>query len=146
MVFIQERPLVTELFQKPMDKNTLLHYNSAHPRAMIQSLPYSQFLRARRLITENEKWLQTAAKMTNDFKDRDYPPSLIQKQFDCVNNMDINNTRQPSRKTQGRPHFPFVSMFSELSPKVGAILRKHWPILRKSLSHFKISTTTYVSI
>lgn len=88
LVSIHDSRLITELFQKPTDKNTLLHYSSSHPRAMVQSLPFSQFLRAKRIVSKKEKWLETAAKMTNDFRDRGYPSSLIQKQFDRVNDMD----------------------------------------------------------
>lgn len=34
--------LCTKLYVKPTDKNTLLRFESAHPRRMIKSLPYSQ--------------------------------------------------------------------------------------------------------
>lgn len=52
LVAIKDGSLSKELFQKKMDKNTLLHYTSGHPKRMIKSLPYKHFLRARR-ITQN---------------------------------------------------------------------------------------------
>lgn len=83
MVPIQDVRLITELFQKPTDRNTLLYYISAHPRAMVPSLPLSKLLRAKRITSK--KWLQTAAKITEDFKDRGYPSPLSSKQLDRVN-------------------------------------------------------------
>ena len=40
--------LWTEVYCKPSDSQSYLHYTSAHPYHMKKSLPFSQFLRVRR--------------------------------------------------------------------------------------------------
>ena len=45
--------LYTDLYTKPTDSNSYLQYDSAHPPSVKKSLPYSQFLRLRR-ICRNE--------------------------------------------------------------------------------------------
>lgn len=94
---------------------------------MVQSLPFSQFLRAKHIVSNKGKWLEMVATMTNEFKDRSYPSTLIQTQFDRVNDMNIE-----TKGIQRQERFPFVSTFSSFSPKIGAILKKHWPIVRTS--------------
>ncbi|XP_040275199.1 olfactory receptor 1019-like [Bufo bufo] len=54
-VVIQGDTLVTDLFVKPTDKNTLVRYESHHPRPMIESLPLSQMLRVARIVDVSNK-------------------------------------------------------------------------------------------
>ena len=49
------RQLQTTLFTKPTDTHNYLHYKSAHPRHLKNSLPYSQALRLRRICTKDEE-------------------------------------------------------------------------------------------
>lgn len=49
----------TKLCTKSTDRNTLLRYDSGHPRSMIEALPYSQMLRAKR-ITDSDEVLATS--------------------------------------------------------------------------------------
>ena len=44
--------LTTDVYQKPTDTHNYLHYNSSHPRHCTKSIPFSQFLRLKRLISE----------------------------------------------------------------------------------------------
>ena len=44
----------TDLFRKPTDARNYLHYSSAHPKSCKNGIPYSQFLRIRRICSEYE--------------------------------------------------------------------------------------------
>lgn len=40
----------TKLYVKPTDRNTLVRFNSAHPRRMIKALLYSQLMHVKKIV------------------------------------------------------------------------------------------------
>lgn len=79
MVVIRDGTLTTELYRKPTDKNTILHFKSSHSRNVVKALPYSQFLRARRITQDEKKWGDTLEGMADDFLERGYPSQIVDK-------------------------------------------------------------------
>lgn len=65
--------LSTSIYMKPTDKKNLLRYNSAHPRNMIKSLPYSQLLRVKRIVSNLGELQPALNDMENKFLQRGYP-------------------------------------------------------------------------
>ncbi len=64
--------LITTLYQKDTDKNTVLLASSAHPRALKYGLPKSQFYRLRYLCHSDEDFTDKAAAMKKIFLERGY--------------------------------------------------------------------------
>ena len=50
-VSIVHNELVTDLYCKPTNSHNYLRYNSAHPQRCKDSIPYSQFLRVKRICS-----------------------------------------------------------------------------------------------
>lgn len=69
--------LLTKLYRKPTERNTLLSYKSNHPRALRDSLPYSQFLRIRRNCSEKDDYFLEASILSEKLKARGYPKRLV---------------------------------------------------------------------
>lgn len=46
---------MTDLFIKPTDRNNVLTASSFHPRRTIDSLPYSQMVRVKRIVSDTEQ-------------------------------------------------------------------------------------------
>ncbi|XP_053575133.1 tubulin alpha chain-like [Bombina bombina] len=76
--------LVVDLHKKATDCNTLLHYDSMHPPSLIRSLPRSQLLRVKRIVSETGPVVQRLEEMGDRFKVRGYPSALIQKEIENV--------------------------------------------------------------
>lgn len=52
LVYVENHRLRTDLFIKTTDWNNLLQFNSQHPKGMLESLPYSQILRIKRIVDD----------------------------------------------------------------------------------------------
>jgi len=68
---------ITDLYTKPTDSHSYLLFSSAHPRHVLNSLPYSQYLRIRRICTRIEDFDHHALEMTHNFLQRGYPIDIL---------------------------------------------------------------------
>ncbi|CAJ0946582.1 unnamed protein product [Ranitomeya imitator] len=69
--------LKTDLYTKPTDRNSLLHFQSLHPIATKKSIPRSQFQRVQRIVTEPNLLKIRTDEMYSKFRERGYPPNLL---------------------------------------------------------------------
>ncbi|XP_053569203.1 tubby protein homolog [Bombina bombina] len=124
--------LKTDIFRKDTDRNSLLHFSSAHAPALVKSLPYSQMLRVKRIVKDESLALQRLQEMGTRFVQRGYPPDLIQETIDKVVQLpderakigNIHKRKDPDRMV-------FVSEYSTCSTEIQRIIRKHWYFLRE---------------
>ena len=58
LIKLQDGYLVTDLHTKSTDAHAYLHYTSCHPRHCRDNVPYSQFLRLRRLCSSEDSFRQ----------------------------------------------------------------------------------------
>ncbi|CAH2223020.1 Hypothetical predicted protein, partial [Pelobates cultripes] len=78
-IFRKDRNIGHRLFRKPSDRNTLLHANSAHPKALKESLPISQYLRVYRNNSEESTCKTQLEDMTRSFVERGYTYKVLQE-------------------------------------------------------------------
>jgi len=84
-VYIQNNKLFTKLYKKPTDNKKYLAFNSAHPSHVKKAIPYSQGLRIKRIVND-ENILDTELKLlSTKFLDRGYPKLLIDKELSKIN-------------------------------------------------------------
>ena len=69
--------LTTNLFTKPTDRNTLLHFKSYHLRSLRENLPYWQFLQFLGYCTTREDYLSNAEMLSDKLRQREYPKILV---------------------------------------------------------------------
>ncbi|CAJ0946197.1 unnamed protein product [Ranitomeya imitator] len=69
--------LKTDIFVKETDRNSLLLYDSNHPRKMIDSLPWSQLLRVRRIVSDENTVSKRLDEMCTKFVMRGYPEKNV---------------------------------------------------------------------
>ncbi|XP_064478103.1 uncharacterized protein LOC135391688 [Ornithodoros turicata] len=78
-ISVRPSKLRTSIFYKETDSHSYLSYSSCHPRHVKDSIPFSQFLRLRRICSENSDFLNQLAKMKDFFTSRGYPLSLLDR-------------------------------------------------------------------
>ncbi|CAJ0952455.1 unnamed protein product [Ranitomeya imitator] len=70
-------PVYTSL--EETDRNNLLHFSSAHPRRMVESLPWSQLLRVRRIVSYETRIDDRLEEMCRKFLSRGYSRVDLEK-------------------------------------------------------------------
>ncbi|CAJ0932388.1 unnamed protein product [Ranitomeya imitator] len=130
--------LSTDLYCKPTDSNSLLHYSSCHPRTTRDSLPRSQFNRVSRIVSNPEVREERLDTVAQKFKLRHYPSRLLENE-----KARILAPPSPPPPMYPRERIPFVHTFHPSMPKVYSIIKKHWPLLSKAypnIDSFKAPT------
>ena len=70
-----------DLYTKPTDAHNYLRFESSHPFHTRKSLPYSQFLRIRRICSNTSDFLRHSILLKSYFLDRGYPYDLLEDAF-----------------------------------------------------------------
>lgn len=127
-VVLSEGRLLSKLYVKPTDKNTLLRYESAHPRRMVNSLPHSQLLRVKKIVSVPTVLEETLKGMGDKFIQRGYPKSLVQNQISKVQLMGREEVAH-GKTSSKLDRIPFISTYGEFGSKIAGVINKHWPIM-----------------
>ena len=123
--FNREGTLESTLFVKKQDICTLLHNSSFHPKSCKKGVIYSQALRYRRIITNNEKLEEQLETLRDNLIRRGYSLSEIKTQFNKIrqysqSDLLLDNNRQT---TQTFKNLPFVIPYDNTSIEIGKILK-----------------------
>ncbi|CAJ0930688.1 unnamed protein product [Ranitomeya imitator] len=110
--------LSTDIHIKNTDRNSLLHFESLHPRAIKKAIPKSQIQRVTRIVSDQELRTQRVSEMEAKFQARGYPESFLHE----------SRTSGPSRpKSNNR--IPFVHSFHPFAYILHKNIRQHWHLL-----------------
>ncbi|KAM9316367.1 tyrosine-protein kinase Blk [Gastrophryne carolinensis] len=119
----RDNVLHTDVYTKPTDRNTYLSYEP-----LKKGLPFSQFLRLRRIISDDDKFLQQAETMSQNFMKRGYPVEVVEKaKNQSFAKSRASLLRHNPRKVNKR--IPCVLTYSTKCPQVRHIIRRNWHIL-----------------
>ena len=69
----------TDLYSKPTDSHNYLRFESSHPPHCRKGLPYSQFLRIRRICSRPADYVFHGDQLTDFFLARGYPRDLLDR-------------------------------------------------------------------
>ena len=126
--FNREGVLESTLFVKKQDICTLLHNSSFHPKSCKKGIIYSQALRYRRIITNNEQLEEKFEILRNNLLRRGYNLSEITAQFNKVRQYSqsdlLFNNHKPVNETT--KNLPFVIPYDNTSIEIGKILKDNW--------------------
>lgn len=80
--------LYYSLYCKSSSGNTILHASSAHPKQLLDSIPYSQYLTLKRNCMLNVDFHQAADDLYIKLQQRGYSHSLLKKAFNKVQKLN----------------------------------------------------------
>ena len=130
--------LCTSVHYKPTDSHSYLLYSSSHPSHVKNSIPYSQFLRLRRLCSDDSDFSSKSEEMCQFFEKRGYPVSVVKAGHHRAQQFDRQSSLQTSQKdktdkimtefhspslsiliiTQSKASFLVISNYSKMIPRL----------------------------
>ncbi|CAH2222342.1 Hypothetical predicted protein [Pelobates cultripes] len=126
-ILIINHKLEYKHFTKPTDCNTILHFESFHPRHLKESLPYSQFLKVLRNNSQSQQCDQQLKIMYQKFQSRGYQYTILD---DAMTKAKIAFSSLPTqimKVAKTRPIFPM--QFNTASSELTKSIRHNWNIL-----------------
>ena len=133
----RNRKAYTDLYSKPTDSHSYLRYDSVHPPRCMQSLPYSQFLRIRRICTKKSDFKKHGSIMKQDFLHRGYPKRLIEGKLNIVRDKNPKDLRTKSKENKEgtKDKLKEIFMAATFSPcknSLRATVKQNWDLLGRS--------------
>ena len=87
--------LQTDLYVKPTDSRSYLHFSSCHPNHVFSAIVYSQCLRLRRIINNEDRLLSRIKDLRDSFMNCGYPFGMVTNISDKVMKMKREETLAP---------------------------------------------------
>ncbi|CAJ0959327.1 unnamed protein product [Ranitomeya imitator] len=123
--------LHTDLFIKHTDRNNLLHFSSEHPCRMVESLPWSQLLRVRRVVSSDTLIDERLNEMCQKFLARGYPKADLDGFKMKALSKEHDELLTPRVAAESNKRYTFVTAYNGLSNRISAVIRRHWPLLSR---------------
>ena len=124
--------LHTDLYRKPTAGNTLLYASSAHPKPLIRSIPFAQYLRLRRNCTLPTDFKTQADALRVRLLARGYTHTNLKRAYNraCLRSRH-SLLYDPSKNKLKGTHEPvrFITTYSAHHNELRNILQKHWHML-----------------
>ena len=119
-VSIHNNDLSTCLYYKPTDSHSYLLHSPSHPNHVKNSIPFSQFLRLRRLCSDELDFSNKSEEMLQFFK-----PKTAQERTQTTNQQPAPQTSQKDENQR----IPFTLTFHLLNLPVKNIILKNFKLL-----------------
>ncbi|XP_069506974.1 uncharacterized protein [Ambystoma mexicanum] len=126
-----EGHITVDLYRKETDRNTILRFDSFHPESLRKSIPYSQFLRARRNCTKIEDYKIQANIIEDRLHQRGYPKYLLRqaRKRARFQHRDILLEKH-SREDITKERLVCAITFNTFHHKIKQSIMKHWHLLQ----------------
>ena len=128
----------TDLYTKPNDKKTYLHYRSDHPQSVKDAIPLGLFARAKRICSTEDKFVKQSQIIKDRLTQRGYPEKVIHKQYEKIKRSDRSSLLERKKQRSNKHRVPLAVTFSKHLPDIRKILKKHKHILHRSENMKKI--------
>ena len=104
-------------------------YSSSHPSHVKNSIPFSQFLRLRRLCNDDSDFSEESEAMCQFFDKRGYPVSVVQVGHHRAQQIDRQAALQTAEK-ENTDRIPFILTFYPHNHAVKSVILKKFKLLQ----------------
>ena len=112
--------LSTTIYYKETDTHSYLNYTSSYLTSCKNSIPFSQFLRLKRICSKEDDCTQRNREMASFFLQRDYPTRVIERSSEQVSSIPRTKGLEAttSERSTNLPRVPFVLTFRPSNEKI----------------------------
>ena len=114
-----------------------MDYSSCHPKSCKNGIPYSQFLRLRRICSEDDDFVIQSKKLAQSFHRANYPDEVIQTSFDKAYIIERDSLFERDDSKNKDPYDPKLFLITDFHPSYRAVLdivSRNWDMLDNSSS------------
>ena len=126
---INDNGLSTSVHYKPTDSRNYLLHASSHPQHVKNAIPFSQFLRLRRLCSDDTDFNNKCEEMFQFFKRRGYPDSALTPGKNYIQEIDRETALQTSQNEE-TDRIPFTLTYRPQNLAIKNVILKNFKILR----------------
>ena len=127
---VQEGDISTSIYYKPTDSHSYLRYDSHHPPKCIDSIPFSQFLRLRRICSSDADFVEKSEEMSEFFYDRGYPTTVVKAALERCKGISRSEALVQRDKRNGSK-IPLVLPYQRSTAKISKIIHANAKILSR---------------
>jgi len=125
--------LTTDLFVKPTDSKSYLHFNSDHPLHTKKAVPFGLGMRMKRICTREEDFRRHRGDLKARLIEREYPAFLVEQELRKVDNVSRDQLlKSRSGENDKKKGVPMAITFSQYLPNIQAVLKSKRYLLHKS--------------
>ena len=129
LISLNNKVLSTSIFYKPTASHAYLDYHSSHSLSTRNSIPYSQFLRLRRLCSDETDFDSQSRDMTIHFLNRRYPLHVVVNALARAKKVPRQSLlTRPPRVADPKPRAIFT--FHPHNLPIKKILLDKWTLLK----------------
>jgi hypothetical protein len=142
-VSLVENKIVTNLYCKPTDSHNYLLYSSSHPKACKNSIPFSQFIRIRRICSNISDFDKHAITFGNHFNKRGYSDELIESAIikaRRLNRSDLIKPKTKNAEVEKDNKNILITDFHPTDNTLREIVHENWDLLGKSQNTIPLYT------
>ncbi len=119
--FDREGKLKTDLYRKETDSRSYLNFSSAHPNHIFSGTVYSQCIRLRRIINDDELLQKRLRELAESFKKAGYPETMVTEISNKVQNSARNIAKKATEEIEDGGQIIVVSTFEADKSIVNAV-------------------------
>ena len=124
--------LTTDLFIKPTDSKSYLHFNSDHPLHTKKAVPFGLGLRMKRICTREDDFKKHRDNLKARLIDRDYPTHVVERELQKVDKAGRDKLFGVKTRKTERKGVPMAITYSRYLPDIKAALRSKRHLLHRS--------------
>jgi hypothetical protein len=137
VTFITNNTIHTTIYTKPTDKKQYLFFNSSHPKHTTRAIPYSQAIRYRRIIDDDDLLEDELTSLYSQFLSRGYPVDLLNHTMAKIKDIPRSAVLQYKNKNikqneftrylRGRSFLPIIIPYHQSFEKnLPVIINNYW--------------------